>query len=125
MFRGGPPVKIVFLGVKYNFFGGVPSRICIPGANIMLLGSLQPTDMKKICGNSVKGVQFPGKTADLATLVAPHGLFCRFLGNFLDLECGRNRAVYGGSESSRISKNILICVLKMNGFYGFGTRVSK
>ncbi len=35
---------------------------------------------------------------------------------FLDLDHGSTLAVYAGSESSRIlSKNILICVLKMNG----------
>ncbi len=37
------------------------------------------------------------------------------LTTFLSLECGSCIAVYDGSESSRISsKNILICVLKMN-----------
>ncbi len=37
------------------------------------------------------------------------------LTTFLGLKCGSSIAVYGGSESSRISnKNILICVPKTN-----------
>ncbi len=41
--------------------------------------------------------------------------FNNVLTNFLGLERGSSVAVYAGSESSQISsKNILICVLKMN-----------
>ncbi len=42
-FEGGPPVKIVFRGVKYTFFGRVPLvKFALHGLNITLLGSLQP-----------------------------------------------------------------------------------
>ncbi len=42
--------------------------------------------------------------------------FTDLLATFLDLDRVRTLAVYGGSESSQIpSKNILICVPKMNG----------
>ncbi len=47
-FRGGPPVKIVFWGIKFTFFGRVPQeKFTFQGLNIMLLGSLQPVDMEK------------------------------------------------------------------------------
>ncbi len=40
--------------------------------------------------------------------------FTDVIAMFLCPDRGRILAVYGGSESSRISSNILICVLKMN-----------
>ncbi len=46
-FEGGSPVKITFWGVKYTFFGRVPPvKVAFLGLNIMLLGALQPADMK-------------------------------------------------------------------------------
>ncbi len=48
-------------------------------------------------------------------LVSYELYFNKVLTTFLGNDRGSSLAVYGGSESSRISsKNILICVLKMN-----------
>ncbi len=40
-------MQIVFRGVKYTFFGGLPQvKVAFQGLNITLLGSPQPADMK-------------------------------------------------------------------------------
>ncbi len=52
---------------KSHLEGCSPVKFAFQGLNITLLGSLQPTDMKNNRGNSVKVVQFRGKTADMAT----------------------------------------------------------